>query len=78
MERSCASKVARPPSTSAVLGASAKRLREATRVIGDAPFTYRCHTITSPSYGSYVSISRSMTARIAISSDASATTSSDS
>src|SRR5580693_10691768 len=34
------------------------------------------HTITSPSYGSYVSISRSSTARIAPSSDASATMSS--
>ena len=39
---------------------------------------YRVHTITSLSYGSYVSISRSITARIAISSEASTTMSSPS
>src|SRR4051812_4806869 len=39
---------------------------------------YLVHTITAPSYGSYVSISRSTTLRIAISLDASATMSSDS
>src|SRR3954447_5007835 len=55
------------------------RLRQAARVIRDPPLaSYRCHTITSPSNGSYVSISRSRTARIAISSDASATMSSPS
>src|SRR4051794_21880600 len=48
-------------------------LDQAAGVVG-----HRCHTITSPSSGSYVSISRSITARIAISSDASATRSSDS
>src|SRR5262249_45111127 len=47
------------------------RLDQAARVVG-----HRCHTITSPSSGSYVSISRSITARIAISSEASATMSS--
>jgi len=54
------------------------RLGKPPRVVGDAALTYRCHTITSPSNGSYVSISRSITARIAISSDASATMSSPS
>ena len=39
---------------------------------------YRVHTITSLSYGSYVSISWSITARIAISSEASTTMSSPS
>src|SRR5581483_10095869 len=55
------------------------RLGEPARVVRDAALTgYRCHTSTSPSNGSYVSISRSSTARIAISSDASATMSSPS
>src|SRR5581483_8682287 len=55
------------------------RLGEPARVVRDAALTgYRSHTSTSPSNGSYVSISRSSTARIAISSDASATMSSPS
>src|SRR5206468_12859192 len=55
------------------------RLCEAARVVCDAALSgYRRQTITSPSKGSYVSISRSRTARIAISSDASATMSSPS
>ena len=53
-----------------------ERLGQAARVVRDATLSYRCHTITSPSYGSYVSISRSTMARIAISSEARATTSS--
>ena len=54
------------------------RLGEPARVVPDLRLAYRCHTRTSRSYGSYVSISRSTIARIAISSDASATRSSPS
>ena len=53
-------------------------LGEPARVVRDLPLAYRCHTRTSRSYGSYVSISWSTSWRIAISSDASATRSSDS
>src|SRR4051794_1401346 len=54
------------------------RLHQPTGVIRDLALAYRFHTSTSPSYGSYVSISWSMIARIAISSEARATRSSDS
>src|SRR5919201_624900 len=40
------------------------RLREPAGVIPDSAFPYRCHASTTPSYGSYVSISWSMIARI--------------
>src|SRR4051794_22998293 len=56
------------------LGGAGRRavdLDETARVVGQ-----RVHTITSPPKGSYVSISRSTTARMAISSEASATMSS--
>ena len=46
---------------------------EPAGVISDLAFAnYRVHTITSPSNGSYVSISPGTTSRIAISSDATA------
>src|SRR6478736_3614336 len=54
------------------------RLHQPAGVIRDLALAYRFHTSTSPSYGSYVSISWSMIARIAISSEARATRSSDS
>ncbi len=78
VERSRASNTARSPSTSEILGMSAVGSDEPARVVGDLALAYRVHTSTSPSYGSYVSISWSMIARIAISSDASATMSSPS
>src|SRR2546425_4952281 len=53
------------------------RLCEPARVVGDALLSYRCHTSTSRSNGSYVSISWPTSCRIAISSDAIATRSSD-
>src|SRR5262249_46473519 len=64
------------------LGDRAVELYESARVVQELLLRVVCgylvHTITSLSYGSYVSISRSTTLRIAISSEASATMSSDS
>ena len=60
-----------PPRPDRLLDGYVDDLDEAARVVGQ-----RVHTITSPSNGSYVSISWSTTARMAISSEASATRSS--
>ena len=73
-----ASNTAFPSEISETFATSVFGSAKPSGVVGDPALAYRVHTSTSPSYGSTVSISWSISARIAISSDAIATSSSDS